>query len=324
LGPGGAVTAPVLRIVLNNIPRVCRFGSIALALLALVVAACGDGSPARDSELVVVATTTLVGDLAHNVGGRRIAVRTLATPSADPHDYEPKPSDVRSITDADIVLKSGGELDHWLDDVIENAGGDADTVNLIDFVKTIGDEDPHWWHDPHNTVLAVREIERALVAADPDGRGAYTRNAEGYEARLRELDSEITACIRMVPLPRRKLVTTHDALGYFASRYGIEVVGAVIPSLSTQAQASAHDVQELVDRIRDEGVEAIFPERTLSPRLEGAIAREAGVQVGDPLWADALGPRGSNGETYLEAMASNTESMVTGMTAGQVSCRPDP
>jgi ABC-type Zn uptake system ZnuABC Zn-binding protein ZnuA len=305
---------------------VCRFGSIALALLALVLAACGNGSPARDSELLVVATTTLVGDLAHNVGGKRIAVRALVTPSADPHDYEPKPSDVRSITDADVVLKSGGELDHWLDDVIENAGGDADTVNLIDFVKTIGDgePDPHWWHDPRNAVIAVREIERALGAADPDRRGAYTRNAEAYEARLRELDREIAACIRMVPYRRRKLVTTHDALGYFASRYGIEVVGAVIPSLSTQAQASAHDVQELVDRIRDEGVEAIFPEQTLSPRLERAIAREAGVQVGDPLWADALGPSGSNGETYLEAMAANTESTVTGMTAGQVSCRPSP
>jgi ABC-type Zn uptake system ZnuABC Zn-binding protein ZnuA len=303
---------------------VCRFGSIALALLALVLAACGNGSPARDSELVVVATTTLVGDLAQNVGGGRIAVRTLVPPSADPHDYEPKPSDVRSLTDADVVLKSGGELDGWLDDVIENAGGDADTVALIDFVKTIGDEepDPHWWHDPSNTVLAVRAIEKALVTADPGGRGTYARNGEAYEARLRELDREIAACIRKVPARRRKLVTTHDALGYFTSRYGVEVVGAVIHSLSTQAQASAQDVQELVDRIRDERVESIFPERTLSQRLERAIAREAGVEVGDPLWADALGPRGSNGETYLDAMASNTEAMVTGMTAGQVSCRP--
>jgi ABC-type Zn uptake system ZnuABC Zn-binding protein ZnuA len=305
---------------------VCRFGSIALAVLALVVAACGESSPPADSEVVVVATTTLVGDLARNVGGGRIAIRTLVTPSADPHDYEPKPSDVRSITDADVVLKSGGELDHWLDDVIENAGGEADTVTLIDFVKTIGDEepDPHWWHDPSNAVLAVRGIETALVAADPDGRDTYNRNEEAYEARLRELDREITACIRKVPARRRKLVTTHDALGYFANRYGVEIVGAVIPSLSTQAQASADDVQELIDGIRDEGVETIFPERTLNQRLERAIAREAGVEVGDPLWADALGPRGSNGETYLEAMASNTAAMVTGMTGDQVSCRPTP
>jgi ABC-type Zn uptake system ZnuABC Zn-binding protein ZnuA len=297
-----------------------------LAVLALAGAACGESATPGDAELVVVATTTLVGDLAGNVGGERIAVRTLVTPSADPHDYEPKPSDVRSLTDADVVLKSGGELDSWLDDVIENAGGDAEIVTLSDSVETIGGEepDPHWWHDPRNTVLAVRAIEAAFAAADPGGRNAFARRANAYETKLRELDRKISACIDRVPASKRKLVTTHDALGYFASRYGVELVGAVIPSLSTQAQASARDVQELVDRIRDEGVEAIFPERTLSQRLERAIAREAGVRVGDPLWADALGPRGSSGETYLDAMASNTAAMVTGMTGGEVSCRPTP
>jgi ABC-type Zn uptake system ZnuABC Zn-binding protein ZnuA len=304
----------------------CRFRSIALAVLALVVAACGEGSPSGDAELTVVATTTQVGDLARNVGGDRAAVRTLLTPGADPHGYEPRPSDVRSISDAAVVFKSGGELDRWLDDVIENAGGDAEVVTLIESVETIGSQeaDPHWWQDPGNAVLAVREIEAALIAADPGGRQTYARNAQAYTAKLRELDREIAACMRRVPDRQRKLVTTHDALGYFAARYDVEVVGAVIPSLSTQAQASARDVQALVDQLRAEGVEAIFPETALNQRLERAIAREAGVEVGEPLWADALGPKGSSGETYVDAMAADTASMVTGMTAGEVSCRPTP
>jgi zinc/manganese transport system substrate-binding protein len=305
-----------------------RFGSAtaSLALLLVVLPACGESSPSGDGQLSVVATTTLVGDLARNVGGDRVAVRTLVDPSADPHEYEPKPSDVRSISDAAVVLRSGGDVDRWLDDLIESAAGDAEVVTLIDSVRTIGgnDPDPHWWQDPKNAVLAVGAIEAALSAADPAGRGAYARNARTYIGELRALDEEVAACMRRVPANGRKLVTTHSALDYFADRYDVEVVGALIPSLSTQAQASAGEVRELVDRIRDEGIEAIFPETALNPRLERAIAREAGIELGDPLWADALGPAGSDGETYIEAMASNTASMVAGMTDGEVSCRPSP
>jgi zinc/manganese transport system substrate-binding protein len=307
--------------------RSCSAAALLVAaLLVLGLPGCGESAPSGDGELSVVATTTLVGDLARNAGGDRVAVHTLVDPSVDPHEYEPKPSDVRSISDAAVVLRSGGDLDRWLDDLIENAGGDAEIVTLIESVKTIGGDelDPHWWQDPANAVRAVRAIEAVLTAADPDGRHAYARNGRAYRAKLRELDRQIAACMRRIPANRRKLVTTHDALGYFARRYDVEVVGSVIPSLSTQAQASAREVRELVDQIRDEGVETIFPETALNPRLERAIAREAGVDVGDPLWADALGPRGSDGETYIEAMAANTASMVAGMTAGEISCRPSP
>jgi ABC-type Zn uptake system ZnuABC Zn-binding protein ZnuA len=301
---------------------------VSLAAVAGVVAACGGGSGGSGrGELSAVATTAHAGDLLRKIGGERVDVRTLLGPEADPHGYEPRPSDVAAISKASLVVKSGGDLDEWLDELIETAGGEAETLTLIDAVRTMpgdgGEVDPHWWQDPRNAVLAARAIEDALVRLDPDGRTTYERNAAAYVARLRRLDRGIAACMRKVPDAKRKLVTTHDALGYFADRYDVEIVGAIIPSRSTRAQPSARDVDELVHQIQAEDVEAIFPETALNPKLERAISREANASVGGALWADSLGPEGSDGETYVEAMESNTAALVKGMTAGEQSCRPE-
>jgi zinc/manganese transport system substrate-binding protein len=303
---------------------------LALALTVLI-AACGSDSDSgsdADGDVTVVATTTEVADLVRSVGGERVDVRGLLSAGADPHGYEPRPSDASSIQDAAVVFKSGGEIDEWLDELVDNAGGDAEVVALIDSVETIeggheeGETDPHWWQDPRNAMLAVEAIRDGLSAADPDGRPVYERNAAAYTRELRGLDREIAACVGKLPPSKRKLVTTHDSLGYFARRYGVEVIGSVIPSLSTQAQPSAGDIAALVDQVREERVEAVFPEAGTSERLEQALAREAGAQVGEPLWADTLGDDGSGAETYLGAMAANTAALVEGMSGGSVSCRP--
>ena len=305
-----------------------RARSTALALLAAVaIGACGDGGESSPGETTAVATTSHVGDLVRNVGGERLSVRQLLGASADPHGYEPRPSDARAVAEAEIVFRSGGELDEWLSDLIDNAGGDARVVELLESVETRtekpgGEPDPHWWQDPRNAEMAVVAIRDALVEADPGGRDVYARNATGYLQRIRRLDRSIAACLRKVPVRQRKLVTTHDALGYYARRYGIDVVGALIPALSTQAQPSAGETARLVRQIEREDVRAIFPERALDPRLERAVARETGAEVGDALWADTLGPKGSGGATYLEAMASNTGSIVEGLSGGGVSCLP--
>ena len=304
---------------------------LSVVTISLALVACGDDSDSgRGSEFDAVATTTHAGDLVRNVGGGRVEVHTLLGPKADPHGYEPKPSDVKAIAEAGLVVRSGGDLDEWLDDLIDNAGGDAQELTLIDSVRTIkGSEngaeetDPHWWQDPRDAILAVRAIERALVDVDPEGRATFERNADAYVKRIRRLDDAIATCMEKVPPAKRKLVTTHDALEYFAKRYDVEIVGAIIPSLSTQAQPSARDVNQLVEQIRAEGVNAIFPETALNPKLESAISREAGASVGDNLWGDALGPPGSDGATYLDAMASNTAAMVKGMTGDKIACRPD-
>jgi zinc/manganese transport system substrate-binding protein len=319
------------------IMRVILRGSLALGCVVVLVAGaggCGDDDPrASGSEVTVVATTTHVADFVGNVGGERVDVHGILGANADPHDYEPRPSDVGAVADAPLVFKSGGDIDGWLDELIENAGGDPKVVSMIDSVRTIdgadghGEEedadeeiDPHWWEDPRNAIRAVEAIRDALIEADPRGRETYERGASAYVRRLEALDREIADCMRRVPADKRKLVTTHDALGYFAERYDVEVVGALIPSLSTQAQPSARDISELVDQIRVERVEAIFPETALNQRLENAVSREAGAEVGGQLWADALGPEGSGAETYLDAMRKNANTMAEGMSGGGVSC----
>jgi zinc/manganese transport system substrate-binding protein len=309
----------------------CRLAVVlAVVTAGALLGACGsDSDPGSDASVSVVATTAHVADLVRSVGGERVDVRGLLATGADPHGYEPRPSDAASIAEAAVVFKSGGEIDAWLDELVDNAGGDAEVVELIDSVETIeGDEehadeaDPHWWQDPRNAVLAVGAIRDALTEADPEGRATYKRNAAAYTRALRRLDSEIAACVAEVPAGKRKLVTTHDSLGYFARRYDLEVIGSVIPSLSTQAQPSAGDIAELVEQVQDEGVEAVFPEAGVSQRLERALSREAGAEVGDPLFADTLGEEGSGAETYIGAMAANTEALVDGMSGGRIDCRP--
>jgi zinc/manganese transport system substrate-binding protein len=298
--------------------------AVTVAVL-LVGAGCGDDDGGGSGGSVsAVATTTQVADVVRNVGGDRVGVDGILPPNADPHDYEPRPSDAAALADADVVFRSGGDLDGWLDELIDSAGGDADEVTLMDAVETLqgeGEVDPHWWQDPRNSIRAVAAVRDALIRADPDGRAGYERRAAAYTRRLRALDAQIADCIGRVPAAKRKLVTTHDALGYFARRYGVEVVGAVIPSLSTQAQPSARDVNELVDQIRAEGVEAIFPEAAVSQKLEQAISREAGAEVGGELYADTLGPQDSDGATYLGAMRANARALAEGMSGGAVTCR---
>jgi ABC-type Zn uptake system ZnuABC Zn-binding protein ZnuA len=305
-----------------------RTPRLLLPLLALAIAAasgCGDEAGGTgDSEIAAVATTTHVADLVRNVGGERVGVDGLLSADADPHDYEPRPSDAAALADADVVFKSGGDLDEWLDELVESAGGEAAEVTLLEAVEALegegGELDPHWWQDPRNAILAVEAVRAALAEADPAGRAAYTRNAAAYTRELRALDADVATCIQQVPADKRKLVTTHDSLGYFAERYGVEVIGAVIPSLSTQAQPSARDVDELVRQIEDEGVEAIFPEAAVSQKLERAISRESGAEVGEELWADSLGPEGSGAETYLQAMRANAAALAEGMSGGRVTC----
>jgi zinc/manganese transport system substrate-binding protein len=298
---------------------VCRWPLGCLVLIALALGACGDGG-GPGSGRQVVATTTQVADLVRAVGGPRVSVDGMLRPGGDPHGYEPRPSDVAAVAKAGLVFRSGGEVDDWLGDVIDNAGGGADVVSLIDSVDRIGD-DPHWWLDPRNAERAVETIRARLSRLDPGGRAVYARRAARLERRLRALDSRIAACVARVPDAKRKIVTTHDALAYFARRYGVEVVGAVIPSLSTQAQTSAGDVQKLVDQIKRERVGAVFPESSVNPDIERAIAREAGATIGGQLYADSLGPSGSPGATYLGAMAWDADALVRGMSGGRVRCR---
>lgn len=308
--------------------------AVVVAAAGLVVAAlagCGGaGGAASDGRLDVVATTPVVADLARQVGGGEVDVTQLLQPNSDPHEYEPRPSDVTKTADAALVVQSGFDMDRWMGQVIKQSGRHPAVVDLSAGLPTklpgqsTGDEaspvDPHWWHDPENAIAAVGELERALVAADPGHAAAFRANAAAFTARLRALEAQTRSCLDAVPAAQRKLVTDHDALNYFAHRYGIAVVGAVIPSQTTQAQTSAADVAALVKTIDAEGVRAIFPESAVNEKLAKAIAGQTGARIGAPLYADTLGPKGSAGATYLQAEAHNAAALAAGFSDGAVDC----
>ena len=181
-------------------------------------------------------------------------------------------------------------------------------------------EEPHWWQDPRAAIAAVKKLRDGLVEVDPDHRSAYEANWRRYTDRLEALDRDIARCVQTIPAGQRKLVTTHDAMGAYARRYGLEVVATVIPSRSTRGQASAGETAALVRTIRRERVPAVFAESSVNADVEEAIAREAGARVAPPLWADALGPKGSSGATYIASMRANTRTIVTALGGDAAQC----
>jgi zinc/manganese transport system substrate-binding protein len=322
---GAAFTVVAAGRALVRVPRAV---AIATALgVMLLAASCGSESNGG-GQVKVVATTTQVADFVREVGGEAIEVEQILEPNSDPHDYEPRPSDVEAVADAELVFVSGRGLDDWAEELVSDSGSDAETVDLGTAgpirLGGEGDEeselDPHWWHDPRNVEAAVARAERALAIADPARKAAFARNADSYLAEVRTLDAAIADCIGAVPPAQRRLVTDHDAFGYFANRYGIEIVGTVIPSQTTQAQASARDLSELAKTIEAENVKAVFPESSLGADAVEAIARQTGASADYTLYGDTLGPEDSDGETYLQMEQANADAVVRGFTGGRRGC----
>jgi len=296
---------------------------ICVVLLAPLLQACRSSD---EGGADVVATTTHVADLARNVAGEGLEVHGILAPNSDPHDYEPRPSDATALASASVVLTSGGEVDEWADELIESSGTEAEVISLLaaaPVTRTLGGEtDPHWWHDPRNAVAAVETIRDELSDADPGGADAYEENADAFIGAIQRSDRNVAECMAFLEGDERKLVSAHDSLGYFADRYDIEIVGAAVPALSTQAQASTGETADLVNLLRAEDVRAVFPEAGLQGDLEEAIADEAGVIVGDSLYADSLGAEGTPGATHLSAFEANAAAMFKGLASGE--SRPCP
>ncbi|WP_196807453.1 metal ABC transporter substrate-binding protein [Candidatus Solirubrobacter pratensis] len=316
----------------------------ALIAAALAVAVSGCGGSDQDSEsaasagasssskpIAVVATTTQLGDIVREVGGPSVDVHQILQPNSDPHDYEPRPADVQAAAGAKLVVESGNNLDKWMGEVVSEAGGHPAVLAIAPEQtpytvpgESSGPEaskfDPHWWHDPRNVEAAVAAVRDALVQAEPGNARALRRSADGYLAKVKALDAGIASCFAAVPAGQRKLVTSHDAFNYFAKRYGITVVGAVIPSQSTQAQPSAGQISKLAKLVEQEGVKAVYPESSLNPKLADAIAKQTGARADYTLYGDTLGPAGSSGDTYLHMEQANADAMVRGFTGGARGC----
>jgi zinc/manganese transport system substrate-binding protein/manganese/iron transport system substrate-binding protein len=303
--------------------RTVRLAAPAFAGLLAAATACGSSSASDTSggRLKVVATTTQVADFARNVGGDKVTVTQILKPNVDPHDYEPSPADVQAIAEADVVVESGVHLEKWLDQTIQSAGFHG---TLVDSSKGVavrqgnGTEeeaagDPHIWHNPKNAEIMSGNIAAAFSAKDAKDKAAFDANLKAYDGKLDQLDTWIAQQIDAVPADRRKLVTNHDAFGYYVDRYHLTFVGSIIPSFDTSAELSGKQLTTLVAKIKSTGVKAIFSESSLPPKTAEAIGREAGVTVEageNSLYGDTLGPAGSAGATYLDMERHNTTTIV--------------
>lgn len=292
------------------------FASSLAALVLLSACAGAPTAPRPAAKLKVVATFSVIGDFAATVGGDEIELSLLVPAGGDAHEFEPAPTDAAHIADAALLFENGVGLESWLDPLYASSRSKAARVIVSAGITLRGDEapggrDPHVWQDVTNAIVMVGNIERALISADPPNAAAYRANAVAYVARLQALDEEIAQAAETVPRERRKIVTSHDALGYFGARYGFEIVGEVINSLSTETgEPSAQEIVKLVDAIKAQQVKAIFLESMTSPKLVERVAAEAEVKIGGTLYTDALGEAGSGGATYIDAMRSNINTLI--------------
>jgi len=313
-------------MILGMVPNRIRSGLVAGLIGIVVAAGCGsDGSnttgptagatTSSAASVHVVTTTPILTDFARTVGGDDVDIYSVLKANVDPHDYEPTPADLEAVADADVVVKNGVGLEKWFEDTISSAepkGAIVDASAGVDLRQEDGGEaDPHIWQDPRNAKVMVANIAGALEAAAPGLAAGFEQRATAYTARLDALDADVAA--RIATLTNKKLVTNHDALGYYVDRYGLDFVGAVIPSFDSQAELSQRGINDLVAAVKAQGVKAIFSEASLPPKAAEAIAKEAGVKVveGDgALYGDSLGPDGSDASTYVDMVEHNTKVIV--------------
>ena len=267
-----------------------------------------DAAPA--GRLKVVATITILGDMVEQVGDGHVALTTLVGPDGDAHAFEPSPADAKALRQADLVVVNGLGLEGWMDRLIQASGYHGPIVVASEGVQPrqmdedgTAATDPHAWQSLANGHRYVVNIEAALAEADPAHAAAYRAAAKNYLAAIDALDREARSAIAEVPPERRKVVSSHDAFGYFGQAYGVEFVAP--QGISEDAEPSAADVARLIDQIRREHIEVLFLENALSPRLVEQIARETDAVVGGTLYADALSPPDGPAPTYLDMFKHN-------------------
>lgn len=304
---------------------------------------------AADSKIKVVATFSVLGDLASEIGGDHVEVRTLVGPNGDAHTFEPSPADAKAMGGAAVLVENGLGLEGWLGRLISVSGFKGEKVIATEGVKPIawtGTEeeeghdhdkpeakaeaghdhdghdhaaheghshsvDPHAWQNPLNGVLYVQNIVAGLSAADPDHAADYKAKGDELASALKAIDANLKTEFAKVPAERRKLVTSHDAFGYFADAYGIEFVAP--EGVSTESEASAADVAKIIRQIKAEKITALFAENITDPRLLNQIARETGVTIGGELFSDALSPPDGPAPTYLKMFENNGAKLLGAM-----------
>ena len=267
--------------------------------------------------LKVAALSTVLADVARNVGGERVEIIEVVRPGVDPHEFSPTPGDVQNVAGADLVLISGKGLEGYLAKLESSAGGAPD--KYVDVGRAVGDslqlkeegrtvEDPHWWHSVGNVRRAVGVVRDAFARGDAADREFFSKNADAYLARLDALERTLKLTVAQLPRDRRRLVTSHDAFGYFARDFGFKVYP--VEGVSTADEPSSRQIADLIAEIKKERVKAVFFENTQNPKVISAITRETGATVGGELYADGLGGADTDAATYEAMMRHNVETVV--------------
>ncbi|MGY3484360.1 zinc/manganese transport system substrate-binding protein [Bradyrhizobium sp. USDA 4011] len=293
---------------------------ISILTALLVSALAGWEHPANASDKILVVTSfSILGDLAREVGGDRVAVMTLVAPNGDAHTFHPTPSDARHLGDAKVLVMNGLGLEGWMPRLQDASGFHGVLVTASAGVKpremvehSTRVTDPHAWQDLQNGKIYVANIRDGLAKADPNDKATFETNAERLIAEIDKLDAEVRAAAAKIPAERRKIITTHDAFGYFGAAYGFEFIAP--EGISTESAPSAQDLARIVRQIKTERIPAVFLENVTDPRLVGQLSSETGAVIGGTLYSDSLSAPDGPAPTYLDMFRSNLRTMISALS----------
>lgn len=290
-------------------------GSASLVTCILI----SSSSAWAETKVKAVASFSILGDMVSRVGGDFVEVTTIVGANADTHVYEPKPADAVALSHTQIFFVNGLGFEGWMDRLVQSTGFKGTTVTASAGVETRKMEedgreitDPHAWQNLDNGLIYVKNIADGLCRVDAGACPTFRKNAAAYSAEISALDAEVKDRIAAVPETKRKVITTHDAFGYFGAAYGVSFLAP--EGISTESEASAADVAKLIAQIKREGVTALFVENMSDPRLIEQIGKETGVKIGGELYADALSEKGGGGSTYIEMFKHNISLLAPAMS----------
>jgi zinc/manganese transport system substrate-binding protein len=311
-----------------SLPSAITFSRRSLLVSAAVLAIGSSGARASEPKLPVVASFSILGDMVREIGGDRIALTVLVKAGVDAHGFAPTPADARAVGEAGLVFVNGLGFDGWMRRLRQSSASKARFVEVAAGIKPIkdasghshghghshGDYDPHAWQSVPNAIIYATAIRDGLIAADPAGRATYEANAARYIGELQVLDAEIRTAVARLPADRRRIVTSHDAFGYFQATYGLTF--SAPRGVSTASEASARDIARIIQQIRRDKIAAVFVETISDPRQIEQIARESGARVGGTLFSDALSPPDGPAPTFIRMMRHNIRTISEALAPG--------
>jgi len=298
---------------------------VSFAAVVMLTACAPTSAPTAGGKVApkVLVTETFLADIVQNVAGDRLKVEALIPLGVDPHGFEPTPRDVKKVADSSTLIVNGAGFEEFLAKLLQNAGSQRTVIEAaagLESRKPRADEvaadehagagDPHFWLDPVSVIKYVENIRDGMSTVDPAGASVYAANAQAYIAKLRDLDKWAAEQMQQVPADRRVLVTNHESLGYFADRYGLRIVGAIVPSVSSGASPSAQQLAQLSDAVKRAGVKAIFLETGANPQLANQLARDAGIKAVTSLYTHSITDAKGPAPTYIDMMKYNVKAIV--------------